>query len=165
MKRVHRTLVATALVALVAASLSLAADANRTATINMTLKISQGPTFRHPHPPDGDANDQFSTTLTLFTIGNQFDKPDNSKVGAMTFAYVLHGTCSSTGESCRGTADIDTSTKLPGGTITAGGKAIPLHVPFVVPIRSGTGKYKGAKGVIQVAPNGAPRSIYKIVLP
>jgi len=161
----RRTLIAAALLALVAASLSFAADAKRTASINMTLKITQGPTFRHPHPPDGDANDQFSTTLTLFTIGSQFDKPDNSRVGAMTFAYVLHGTCSSTGESCRGTADIDTSTRLPGGTITAGGKAIPLRVPFVVPIQSGTGRYKGAKGIIEVAPNGAPRSIYKIRLP
>jgi len=165
MGRVRRTLTALALVGLVASCLAFAADAKRTGAINMTLKISQGPTFRHPHPPDGDANDQFSTTLTLFTIGNQFDKPDNSRVGSMTFAYVLHGTCSSTGESCRGTADIDTSTKLPGGTITASGKAIPLRVPFVVPIKSGTGRYKGAKGVIEVAPNGAPRSIYKITLP
>jgi hypothetical protein len=165
MAAVRRTLALTALAALVAACVSLAADAKPGATTTLTLKISQGPTFRHPHPPDGDANDQFSTTLTLFTIGSMFDKPDNTKVGAMTFAYVLHGTCSSTGESCRGTADITTSTRLPGGTITASGKAIPLHVPFLVPIRSGTGRYAGATGVVQVAPNGAPRNIYKIKLP
>jgi hypothetical protein len=165
MAAVRRTLALTALAALVAACASLAAEAKPGPTTTFTLKISQGPTFRHPHPPDGDANDQFSTTLTLFTIGSMFDKPDNTKVGAMTFAYVLHGTCSSTGESCRGTADITTSTRLPGGTISASGKAIPLHVPFLVPIRSGTGRYKGATGVIQVAPNGAPRNIYKIKLP
>ena len=53
-------------------------------------------------------------------------------------------------------------TKLPGGTITAVAKRVPIRQPFVVKITGGTGKYLGAKGKIVIAPDGAARNIYNI---
>ena len=64
----------------------------------------------------------------------------------MSFSYLLHGSCSVAGNGCKGTVDIDTMTKLPGGTITAGTKGAPIRQPFVVAIKSGTGRFAGAKG-------------------
>jgi hypothetical protein len=133
--------------------------------MNITLKIIQGVTVRHPHPPAGDAGDVFSVELTLLTIKNDFDAAPNTRVGNMSFSYLLHGSCSVAGNGCKGTVDIETMTKLPGGTITAIAKATPIKQPFVVAIKSGTGRFKGAKGTVVIAPDGAARNVYNITLP
>jgi hypothetical protein len=83
----------------------------------------------------------------------------------MSFSYLLHGSCSVSGNGCKGTVDIDTMTKLPGGTLTAVAKRTPIKQPFVVAIKSGTGRYKGAKGNVVIAPDGAARNVYNITLP
>jgi hypothetical protein len=142
-----------------------AAEASKVSKLNVTLRIIQGVTIRHPHPPEGDAGDVFSVDLTLFTIKNDFDTSPNTRVGNMSFSYLLHGTCSVAGNGCKGTVDIETKTKLPGGTITAVAKSTPIRQPFVVAIKSGTGKYKGAKGNVVIAPDGAARMAYNITLP
>ena len=133
--------------------------------MNLTLKIIQGVTVRHSHPPEGDAGDVFSVDLTLLTVKNDFDAAPNTKVGNMSFSYLLHGSCSVAGNGCKGTVDIETMTKLPGGTITAIAKGTPIKQPFVVAIKSGTGKYKGATGNVVIAPDGAARNVYNITLP
>jgi len=133
--------------------------------MNITLKIIQGVTIRHPHPPDGDAGDVFSVDLKLLTIKNDFDAAPNTRVGNMSFSYLLHGSCSVAGNGCKGTVDIKTMTKLPGGTITAEANSTPIKQPFVVAIKSGTGRYKGAKGSVVIAPDGAARNVYNITLP
>jgi hypothetical protein len=134
--------------------------------LDFTVRITQGATFRHPHPPAGDAGDVFSTTLTLFATQPAFGKPANAKLGTMTFSWTLKGSCSSTAVGCKGTSTMDTLTTLPGGTITADGANVSLsHTPFVVPIQKGTGRFAGAKGSIAIAPNGNALSIYKITLP
>jgi hypothetical protein len=142
-----------------------ATDAKGASKMNITLRILQGVTQRHAHPPAGDAGDVFSVDLTLLTVKNDFDAAPNTRVGNMNFSYLLHGTCSVAGNGCKGTVDIDTTTKLPGGTITAGIKGTPIRQPFVVHIKGGTGKYKGATGTVVIAPDGAARNVYNITLP
>jgi hypothetical protein len=142
------------------------AKTNGASKMNITLRIIQGVTVRHPHPPDGDSGDVFSVDLTLLTIKpNDFDSAPNTRVGNMSFSYLLHGSCSVAGNGCKGTVDIQTMTKLPGGTITAIAQGTPIKQPFIVRIKSGTGKYKGATGNIVIAPDGAARNIYNIKLP
>lgn len=142
-----------------------APSSHKASKMNITLKIIQGVTVRHPHAPAGDAGDVFSVDLTLLTIKNDFDAAPNTKVGNMSFSYLLHGSCSVAGNGCKGTVDIDTMTKLPGGTITATAKGTPIKQPFVVAIKGGTGKYKGATGNVVIAPDGAARNTYNITLP
>jgi len=132
---------------------------------SITLRIIQGVTVRHPHPPNGDAGDVFSVDLTLFTIKNDFDTAPNTRVGNTHFSYLLHGSCSDAGTGCKGTVDIETNTKLPGGTLTAVAKGTPIRQPFVVQINGGTGRFKGAKGNIVIAPDGAPRTVFNLKLP
>jgi hypothetical protein len=161
---VRRFVTVAGLLALLAATLPAAGET--TTSLSFTVRITQGITFRHPHPPEGDAGDVFSTTLTLFATDEQFGKPKNAKLGTMTFTWDFRGACSSTGAGCKGTSDMDTITKLPGGTITADGKDVPLsHLPFLVPIQKGTGRFAGATGSIAIAPAGHAESIYKITLP
>jgi hypothetical protein len=56
-------------------------------------------------------------------------------------------------------------TKLPGGTITAGGKNVSLAHGLIVPIESGTGIFKGASGSIAIAPAGVAEDVFTIKLP
>jgi hypothetical protein len=162
----RRSLTALALVALLAAATAGSARPAHHSVLKFTVRISQGPTFRHPHPPAGDAGDVFSTTLTEFATSTIFGTGGGKKVGEMSFSYVLHGTCSSTAAGCSGNSDITTVTTLPGGTLSAARKAVPFSkAGFVLPIQSGTGKFKGATGVIAVAPNGQALTTYSITLP
>jgi hypothetical protein len=152
--------------AAVAAGAGLSArDTHKANKMSITLRIIQGVTIRHPHPPAGDSGDVFSVDLTLLTIKNDFDAAPNTRVGNMNFSYLLHGSCSVAGNGCKGTVDIETTTKLPGGTLSAIAKGTPIRQPFVVSIKSGTGRYKGATGTVVIAPDGAARNVYNINLP
>jgi hypothetical protein len=162
MKRLAVLVLVMALAAGAAATGQSAPSASK---LSVTLRIIQGVTQRVPGPPDGDAGDTFWVDLTLFTIKDEFDAAPNTRVGNMRFSYLLHGSCSVSGNGCKGTVDITTTTKLPGGTIKAAVKATPIRQPFVVSIKSGTGRYKGAKGNIVIAPDGAARTLYNITLP
>jgi hypothetical protein len=157
-----------ALAGLLAVATAAGAQAARRAseTLHFTVRITQGPTWRYPHPPAGDAGDVFSTTLTIFADGSELGKPANSKLGTMTFSYTMDGSCSSTGAGCNGSTNIETKTSFPGGTLTADGLKVPLsHVPYVVPIQTGTGRFTGATGSIAIAPNGQAETIFTIKLP
>jgi hypothetical protein len=134
--------------------------------LNVTFRIDQGVTHRHARPPAGDKNDVFSVILTLINTTPGFGKNEDQRVGQMTFSYVLHGFCSdAVSGACKGTVDVETMTKLPGGTISAIGKAVPIRAPFVVTVRSGTGRYKGVSGKIIIAPEGQARNVYQLKLP
>jgi hypothetical protein len=147
---------------------SSVADARTTAAtkLHFTVRIDQGPTYRHPHPPAGDAGDVFSTTLTMFANEPEFGKSTNAKLGTMTFSYTLHGSCSSAAAGCSGTTSIQTLTTFPGGTLVADRNNVPFtNAGFVLPIQSGTGRFAGATGSVAVAPAGQAQSNYTIVLP
>jgi hypothetical protein len=151
------------LVSLLTAAAS--AEGQTTGKVEATLRITQGVTQRHPHAPAGDAGDVFSVVLSLFNTTPQFGKPADAPVGNMTFSYTLQGSCSATGGSCKGTANIQTVTKLPGGTILAGGNKVPIRTPFLVTVSKGTGRFAGAHGTVEIAPGGAPKNIYRLTLP
>ena len=161
----RRLLIAVGLISLLATGLAAQGQSKGGSTMVFKVKLIQEATFRTPHPPDGNAGDVFSTTLRLFAIGPLFGHPDKAFIGTMFFSYTFQGACSSGGASCTGTTNLDTLTKLPGGTITANGKNISLgHLPYVVPILSGTGNFAGAHGTISIAPSGDAEDIYNVKL-
>jgi hypothetical protein len=164
-QRLAALLLVLVVAATAAASAQSATGTSKPSNLSITLRIIQGVTVRHPRPPEGDAGDRFSVDLTLFTIKDDLDAAPNTRVGNMNFSYILHGSCNAAGTGCKGTVDIDTITKLPGGTITAVSKGTRIQQPFVVVIKSGTGRYKGAKGTVVIAPDGAARNVYNIKLP
>lgn len=131
----------------------------------LVLSITQHGTTRTPHPPLGDAGDVFTTTILLSNTVAALGKGAHASVGAMTFQYVLHGTCST--ESCAGaTADIVAITRLPGGTITAVDDGVKLgRPPILIPITKGTGIFKGATGMLAVGAAASPINTYKLTLP
>ena len=85
----------------------------------LTFRIFQTATIRTAQPPAGDAGDIFTTMLILYNSTDQLGKKTGATVGNMKFSYTLQGSCSTTGSGCKGTADITTVSKLPGGTISA----------------------------------------------
>jgi hypothetical protein len=159
-RRAASLLAATALVLTAAAQATPASH-----VLNVKVAIQQHGTVREPHPPLGDAGDLFTTTLLLSNTTDAFGKPKGKSIGAMTFAYILHGSCST--ETCSGaTADIVATSKLPGGTIVASENGVKLgRPPIVIPITKGTGAFAGAKGSITVGAASSPFNTYHILLP
>jgi hypothetical protein len=130
------------------------------------VSLVQEATYRHAHPPPGDAGDTFSTTLKLNAIGTVLGFPSGTPMGTMSFTWgPLNGSCSTTAASCSGTTNISTITRLPGGTITAGANAVSLANGIVVPVQGGTGIFKGAKGRISIAPQDVAIDVFQLVLP
>jgi hypothetical protein len=135
-------------------------------SVMFKVRLIQEQTFRHAHPPDGNDGDTFSTTLRLFAIGSVLGFPDNTPMGTMAFDWgPLNGQCSSSATGCNGTTNLSTVTRLPGGTITAGGKNLSLAKGLIVPVQSGTGIFKGATGTISIAPAGVAEDVFKLTLP
>ncbi len=130
------------------------------------VRLIQEATYRHAHPPAGDSGDTFSTTLRLFAIGNVLGFPNNTPMGTMAFAWgPLHGAFSTSAAECSGTTNLQTLTKLPGGTITANGTNISLSHGLVVSIQSGTGIFKGVTGSIEIAPQGVAQDVFHLKMP
>jgi hypothetical protein len=158
---------AVALAGLVVAT-SLAGGSTHKAKGPLTFQVRliQEATYRHQHPPAGDPGDSFSTTLRLFAVGNVLGFPNNTPMGTMAFMWgpLKGGSCSTAAASCSGTTNLETTTRLPGGTITANGINISLTHGLVVPIQSGTGIFKGVTGTVDVAPNGAAIDVFKLVM-
>jgi hypothetical protein len=155
-----------ALLALLALVLCASAEARpQKHGLMLRLSIVQHGTTREPHPPLGDTGDVFTTTLFLNNTVAALDRPAKASVGAMTFQYVLHGTCST--ENCNGaTADIIAISKLPGGTVTAIEDGVKLgRPPIVIPVTKGTGAFKGATGSLTVGAASSPFNVYKLALP
>ena len=128
----------------------------------------QEQTIRHHNASNGSdlSKDTFSTELRLFAIGTVIGFPDNTPMGTMEFNWgPLNGNCSSSAAGCSGTTNINTFTKLPGGTLTAGGQNVSLSKGIVVPIQSGTGIFKGATGSIDIAPASIAEDVFNLKLP
>ena len=157
---------------LVACALSLAGTltavglAVRGGPLTFKVTLIQEETLRHPHPPAGNAGDTFSTTLRLNAVGSVLGFPPGTPMGTMAFTWgPLSGSCSSSAASCSGTTNIQTVTRLPGGTITAGSNNISLSDGIIVPVQGGTGIFKGVSGTIQIAPLGVAVDVFHLVMP
>ncbi len=137
-----------------------------TAPLSFTVGLVQQATVRHPHPPAGDAGDTFSTTQNLSAVGTVLGVTNGRRIGTMQFTWgPLNGSCSASGSGCNGTTNISTVTRLPGGTITAGGVNVSLSHGIVLPIEGGTGIFKGVTGKVYVAPAGEAVGIFKLKMP
>ena len=134
--------------------------------LQFQVKLVQEATVRHPHPPNGDAGDTFSTVLKLNAIGSVLGFPNGTPMGSMSFTWgPLKGACSSNSAECNGTTNILTLTRLPGGTITANGINVSLSHGIILPVQGGTGIFKGVKGTVYVAPGGDHVDIFKLQMP
>jgi hypothetical protein len=166
----RRALLLLAVVGAAAVLVTGAESARSAKTRLVTFKVTlvQEQTVRHHNSADGDnhVNDTFSTSLRLFAIGKVLGFPDKTPMGRMAFNWgPLSGSCSSSASSCNGTTNINTVTKLPGGTITAGGNHVSLSKGIVVPVQSGTGVFKGATGTIAIAPASVAEDVFTLRLP
>jgi hypothetical protein len=158
--------VAVLVLSLLAAGLVAQGQGKSAGTLAFKVSLVQEATYRTPHPPEGNPGDIFSTTLRLYAVGPLFGKPNRAFVGTMLFSYTFQGSCSSAGAGCTGTTNLNTLTRLPGGTITANGAKISLgSLSYVVPILNGTGAFAGARGSISIAPAGVAEDVYTIRLP
>ncbi len=125
------TLFALALAASVAAT---GQGAKTKGPLTFQVTLVQEATVRHPHPPDGDAGDTFSTVLRLNAIGSVLGFPGGTPMGTMAFTWgPLKGACSSNAAECNGSTNILTLTRLPGGTITANGINVSLAKGIILP--------------------------------
>ena len=150
-----------------ALAFSLTAASSAVTKLDYTFKTRQGPTTSHPHPPPGGRGDTYDSSLVLENAGiAQFGKGRHAQVGAMRFIYTIRRQCTSFAATCVATADFETVTTLPGGTVVAGGTAISIASRNIrIPVLGGTGRYKGATGAVTISPTSTEISTYRLTVP
>jgi hypothetical protein len=154
------------ILALALAGLLAGPGQGATAPLTFTVALVQEATYRHPHPPDGDPGDTFSTTQKLSAVGTVLGVPNGRRIGTMQFTWgPLDGACSTNAAGCNGTTTIRTLTQLPGGTITANGIKVSLSHGIVLPVEGGTGIFRGVTGKVYVAPGGEDVEVFRLKLP
>jgi hypothetical protein len=155
-------------VALVVALGALLVPAGRAGRrLTFTVKTRQGPTIAHAHVPAGGAGDSYASSLELLNRKvAQFGKPAWTRIGSMEFSYTPRNQCPSAARACVATADFDTVSMLPGGTVLASGKSISISNPTItIPVTGGTGRYAGATGTVTISPSSRKLSTYELELP
>jgi hypothetical protein len=145
----------------------LAAGARPATTLSFTVKTKQGPTSMHPHPPVGAVGDRFDSSLRLVNGPfPQLGRRAHAVVGRMAFTYTIRRQCTSFRRRCVATADFDTVTTLPGGTVIANGRGISIAHPMIdIPVVGGTGRYRGVRGSVAISPTSSKVSTYRLTLP
>jgi len=142
-----------------------AAGLARTALV-ITAKTTQGPTVTHPQAPPGGVGDTSVSSLKLVTLTAQLGRPAGATLGTMRFSYTIRKQCTSFGKTCIATADFETVTTLPGGTVIANGKAVSIAQPSItIPVAGGTGRFAGARGTVTISPSSTKTSTYNLSLP
>ena len=156
-----------ALTAAVAAAACAAASASAAHSLVLTVKTTQGSTVAHPHPPAGGVGDTYESSLVLRNAGvARLGKGPHATLGTMRFAYTIRHQCSSFSHACSASADFRTVTRLPGGTVSAGGNGISIATPEIaIPVTGGTGRYRGATGTVTISPAAEKLSTYRLRLP
>jgi hypothetical protein len=158
----------TAILVALLVSASATAGQTKAGPLDFRVRLIQEATYRHPHPPAGDAGDVFSTTLRLFAVGTVLGFPNNTPLGTMAFSWSFSGSkefaCSSSAAGCKGTINLNTLTKLPGGTMTTSNQGVSLAGGLVVPVVSGTGIFKNVKGTIAIDTGNNEEDVYKLTL-
>jgi hypothetical protein len=136
-------------------------------SLTFTVKTRQGPTLARPQAPAAGASEWYASSLELLNPNvAQFGKPAHSPVGTMEFTYTNRKQCPSSQVRCVATADFDTVSTLPGGTVLASGKSISISAPTItIPVTGGTGRYAGATGTVTISPSSRKLSTYQLELP
>jgi hypothetical protein len=144
----------------------LTATALAATPLVFTVRTTQGPTATHPHAPPGGIGDTFVSSLELINLTPQLGKAARATIGTMQFTYTIRKQCTSFAKTCIATADFETVTTLPGGTVVANGKALSIAQPAItIPVVSGTGRYKGVRGTVKISPSSTKLSTFKLTLP
>jgi hypothetical protein len=135
-------------------------------SLTFTVGTRQGPTIAHPRPPGG-AGDWYASSLQLLNrTAAQLGKPAHSRVGMMEFTYTIRKQCPSLKGTCVATADFDTVSMLPGGTVLASGTSLSISATTItIPVTGGTGRYAGASGTVTISPSSRKLSTYQLELP
>ena len=165
--RMRRALISVALAALLVGVLACCGRkrAGDQGAAHLPGPADPGRDLPAPASACGRSRRHLLTTLRLFAVGNVLGFPNNTPMGTMAFQWgPLNGSCSTSAASCSGTTNLETTTKLPGGTITANGNKVSLAKGLVVPIQSGTGIFKGVKGTVFIAPGGNAVDVFKLVM-
>jgi hypothetical protein len=153
---------AAAVAVLVFAPLSAAS-----ARLSYTFKTRQGAIAHHAHPPGGGVGDTYESSLALRNAGiAQLGLGGHANVGSMKLGYTIRRQCRTFTKSCVATADFQTVTTLPGGTVLADGKAISIATPNIrIPVTGGTGRFRGARGSVMISPSSTRISTYRLTVP
>jgi hypothetical protein len=159
-----RKALAGCLAALLGAS---AAHAAGSSIVTFSFKTKQGPTTVEPHPPGGETGDTFESSLVLVNRKTaQLGLGPHAIAGSMRFTYTIRHQCAAFTPSCVATADFDTVSTLPGGTVIAKGADLSIADPTItIPVVGGTGRYKGATGTVSISPTSTKRSTFSLTLP
>jgi hypothetical protein len=157
-----KPLSAAAVAVLVFAPLSAAS-----ARLSYTFKTRQGVIAHHAHPPGGGAGDTYESSLALRNAGiAQLGLGSHANAGSMKLGYTIRRQCRAFTKSCVATADFHTVTTLPGGTVLADGKAISIATPEIrIPVTGGTGRFRGARGLVTISPASTRISTYRLTVP
>ena len=149
------------------ATAPIAPGAGTVRAVVFTVKTMPGPTIEHAHPPTGMVGDTFVSSLELENGRTpQLGRPARAAVGTMQFTYTIRRQCTSFGTTCVATADFDSVSTLPGGTVDADGNALSIADPTItIPVTGGTGRYAGATGTVSISPTSTTHSTYRLELP
>jgi hypothetical protein len=151
----------TSMLVLVAALVSVqavaAADAKPPTLINV-YSVSLGkPVSIDVAPKGASKGDKIVFKDDLVNAVAQFGKPKGAKVGADA------GTLTFLSKS---SARFDGKTTLPGGTLTLNGPVFSVSGGgMTIPVSGGTGRYKGARGLLIVGPGARSLNTYRLVYP
>jgi hypothetical protein len=154
------------LVAALAVALLVPAAAQARATETLVIKVTSVSVSQKTHdvPPKGlpttaSKGDTIVLRDRLLNAANQFGKKTGARVGSDS------GTMTYTSS---GAARFDGVATLPGGTLTLKGRvyATSDRKNMVIPVTGGTGRFKGATGVVLVGP-GTKKALntYMLKLP
>jgi uncharacterized membrane protein len=156
--RARTALALAALAVLAVPAAGQARPQDTTLTIKVTsvsVKLAQ----KDVPPKGASKGDTVFFRDALLNAAAQFGKPAGAKVGSD------HGTMTFTSKTA---ALFKGSATLPGGTVTLDGKVSGTSdgKSLVIPVTGGTGRFKGAHGVVVVGP-GDKRSLntYSLVIP
>jgi hypothetical protein len=164
-----RRVLAGCLAALLGASAASAATGGSAggSILTLSFKTRQGPTMVDPHPPVGETGDTFDSSLELVNrMTAQLGVGPHAVAGSMRFSYTIRRQCAAFTPKCVATADFNTVSNLPGGTVIARGANVSIADPTItIPVVGGTGLYRRATGTVSISPTSTKRSIFSLTLP
>jgi hypothetical protein len=154
-----------------ACALVLAQGAGAANGVVYQLRTTQGPTSvtaasHTPAVSGSEVGETFASTLTLRNGPSpQLGRAAWATVGTMRFSYRIHRQCSALGPLCAATADFQTVTSFPGGSLLASGQQISIASPTItIPVLGGTGIYAGARGTVTISPSELKIATYRLEL-
>ncbi len=140
------------------APLGAEARTQETLVIKVTSVAVAAPVVKDRPPKGASKGDTVFQKDDLVNVAAQFGRKRGVKVGADSGTITL---------TSKTSARFDGRAVLPGGTLTLRGAVAPVAGGgFTIPVAGGTGRYKGAHGLLRVG-SGAKRALntYTLTIP